>query len=120
MAWKAQRFELVTSHEQRDEFRRVTRYPRVCKLIEPSAAGTMHNQLRAANIVLDKLPLVDRSRDPGDNFLLAMSEAGAAQYLMTGDKQDVLALKKYGTTQIVTARAMLTLLGIATDAGGFP
>jgi len=49
VAWKAQRFKLVTSLEQLDEFRRVTRYPRVRKLIEPSAAGTMHNQLRAAN-----------------------------------------------------------------------
>jgi len=59
--------------------------------------------------------MVNRSRDPGDNFLLAMSEAGAAQYLVTGDKHDVLALKRHGTTRIVTARAMLIHLGIATD-----
>jgi uncharacterized protein len=112
LAWKEQRFELVTSTEQLEEFRRVTRYPRVKQLIEPSAAGTLHNQLRAANIVLDELPVVHRSRDPGDNFLLAMAESGAAEYLVTGSKSDLLALKKHGNTHIVSAADMLNILQI--------
>jgi hypothetical protein len=69
VAWKDRRFQLVTSIEQLDEFRRVTRYPRVKRLIDPSAAGVMYNQLQISAIVLDKLPTVNRSRDPGDNFL---------------------------------------------------
>lgn len=113
VAWRDQRYELVTSMEQLEEFQRVTRYPRVKLLIEPSAAGTLYNQLRASNIVLDKLPVIDRSRDPGDNFLLAMAEAGGAEYLVTGDKRDLLALKKHGNTHIVNSRDMLTVLGIA-------
>jgi uncharacterized protein len=112
VAWKDQRYELVTSIEQLEEFRRVTRYARVKALIEPSAAGALYNQLRASNIVLDKLPVINRSRDPGDNFLLAMAEAGAAEYLVTGDKRDVPALKKHGNTHIVKATDMLKLLGI--------
>jgi putative PIN family toxin of toxin-antitoxin system len=113
LAWKEQRYELVTSIEQLEEFRRVTRYPRVKQLIEPSAAGTLHNQLRASNIVLHKLPVINRSRDPGDNFLLAMAEAGAAEYLVTGDKRDLLALKKHGNTCILNAADLLTILGVA-------
>jgi predicted nucleic acid-binding protein len=63
--------------------------------------------------VLDKLPVINRSRDPSDNFLLAMAEAGAAEYLVTGDKRDLLALKKHGVTHILNAADMLKILGVA-------
>jgi putative PIN family toxin of toxin-antitoxin system len=112
VAWKNRRYQLVTSIEQLDEFRRVTRYPRVKKLIDPSAAGLMYNQLQISAIVLDKLPVVNRSRDPGDNFLLAMAEAGAAEYLVTGDKRDILSLKAHGNTRIINPASMLRMLGI--------
>jgi hypothetical protein len=112
VAWKNRRYQLVTSIEQLDEFRRVTRYPRVRKLIDPSAAGVMYNQLRISAIVLDKLPIVNRSRDAGDNFLLAMAEAGAAEYLVTGDKRDILSLKTHGNTRIVDPTSMLRAVGI--------
>jgi putative PIN family toxin of toxin-antitoxin system len=112
VAWKNRRYQLVTSIEQLDEFRRVTRYPRVRKLMDPSAAGVMYNQLRISAIVLDKLPVVNRSRDPGDNFLLAMAEAGAAEYLVTGDKLDILSLKTHGITRIINPTSMLRMVGI--------
>jgi uncharacterized protein len=112
VAWRNRRYQLVTSIEQLDEFRRVTRYPRVKKLIDPSAAGVMHNQLRISAIVLDKLPTVNRSRDPGDNFLLAMAEAGAAEYLVSGDKRDILSLKTHGNTRIINPTSMLRMVGL--------
>jgi putative PIN family toxin of toxin-antitoxin system len=115
-AWKDRRYELVTSNEQLEEFRRVTRYPRVKALLDPGAAGTMHNQLCASEIVLGKLPTITRSRDPADNFLLAMAEASAAEYLVTGDKRDVLSLRTHGTTHIVNATDMLKVLGVEIDA----
>jgi len=112
VAWKEQRYALVTSREQIEEFRRITRYPRVKKLIDASAAGTMYNQLSALSTVLADLPTVDRSADPGDNFLLAMVEAGEADYLVSGDRAGVLVLGQHGRTQILTARSMLKILGI--------
>ena len=115
-AWKDRGYRLVTSNEQLEEFRRVTRYPRVKTMLDPGAAGTMHNQLRASEIVLEKLPTITWSRDPADNFLLAMAEAGAADYLVTGDKRDVLSLKTHGATQIVNAIEVLKVLGIGIDA----
>ena len=111
-AWKDGRFVLVTSNEQLEEFRRVTRYARVKPLIEPGAAGTLYNQLRTSEAVLETLPTVKRSPDPADNFLLAMAAASAADYLVTGDKRHVLALQRHGNTHIVTARDMLKVLGI--------
>ena len=67
--------------------------------------------------LLTALPNVDVSEDPADNFLLAMAEAGEADYLATGDKRDVLALKRHGTTRIVTARRLLELVERQWQAG---
>jgi putative PIN family toxin of toxin-antitoxin system len=110
-AWRERIFELVTSAEQLDEFRRVTRYPKLRQFIDPSAAGTMHNELRRLAILLSALPAVDSSADPADNFLLAMVKAGQADFLVTGDKQGLLSLATFDGTKIVTARQMLTHLG---------
>jgi predicted nucleic acid-binding protein len=40
---------------------------------------------------------------PSD-FLLALSEAGRADYLVTGDKSGLLALTRHQATRIVSAR----------------
>lgn len=110
-AWREGRFKLLTSEDQLEEFRRVTRYPRLKPLIEPAAAGAMHNELRRLAILLDTLPVVDASKDPGDNFLLAMAQAGEADVLVTGDKHDLLELGSFQRTRIITARQFLTQLG---------
>ena len=46
-------------------------------------------------------------RDPKDNFLLSLSKDGKATYLITGDK-DLLALKRFGKTQIITLQKYLS------------
>jgi hypothetical protein len=46
---------------------------------------------------------VIRSPDPTDDFLLAMSEAGKADYLVTGDKGGLLALDCHKATRIISA-----------------
>ena len=50
-----------------------------------------------------------RSPDPGDNFLLALAEAGNADYLVTGDKSGLLALASHKSTRIITARDFAAL-----------
>ena len=111
LAWRARLFTLVTSEEQLEEFRRVTRYPRVKRFIESTAAGTMHNELRRLAMLLTDLPAIEASADPGDNFLLAMTLAGDADFLVTGDKRDLLSMGTFRRTRIVTAREMLRELG---------
>ena len=109
-AWRKQRFELVTSQWQLDEFRRVSRYPKLRKYLKPIEAGNLVNGLRHQARFLENLPDVDLSEDPDDNPLLAMAIAGDVDYLVSGDKRDVLALKKVGKASIVTARGFLTIL----------
>ncbi|MEA3292057.1 MAG: putative toxin-antitoxin system toxin component, PIN family [Pseudomonadota bacterium] len=110
-AWRKNRFELISSEWQLTEFRRVSRYNKLRRFLKPTEAGTLVNGLRRQAIVLDELPEIDLSPDPDDNPVLAMAHAGAADYLVTGDKRDLLALKFAGTTRIVSAREFLGILG---------
>jgi predicted nucleic acid-binding protein len=55
------------------------------------------------------LPRVERSPDPTDDFLLALSEAGKADYLVTGDKSGLLSLTRHRATRIVSARNFAAL-----------
>lgn len=68
------------------------------------------NQLHASAIFTADLPVVARSVDPFDNFMLALAEAGEADFLVTGDKAGLLDLKSHGRTRIVTARMFAALL----------
>ena len=109
-AWRKRHFELITSEWQLDEFRRVSRYPKLRRYLQPIEAGNLVNGLRHQALLLSDLPAVELSTDPDDNPLLAMAIAGEADYLVSGDKRDVLALKKLGKTRIITARRFLTIL----------
>jgi len=48
-------------------------------------------------------------RDPKDNFLLSLSKDGKASHLITGDK-DLLDLRRFGRTQIITLRKFLSAI----------
>ena len=109
--WREGRFDLLTSLEQLDELMRVTRYPKIRERLSPALAGRLINQLRELAVVLENLPIVAVCADPGDDYLLAMAEAGAADFLVTGDKRDLLSLARHEGTRIVTVRDVLTLNG---------
>ena len=104
------RFTLITSDTQIEEFSRVTRYPAIRGRIHPAQAGRLLNAVRSLSVLLEKLPSANVSSDSYDDYLFAMAQAGEADYLVTGDKAGVLAVRKYGKTQIVTARRMATIL----------
>ena len=70
-------------------------------------AGEMVNQLRNMALMIDKLPPVDVSPDPFDNFLLSLAQAGQADVLVSGDKRGILDLKAHGTCRILTVREFL-------------
>lgn len=104
-AWRAARFELVTSTAQLDELRRVSRYPKLKTILPAHRIGTMVNNMQRA-IVLNTLPPLPEgvdANDPNDVFLLAMAMAGEADYLVTGDRRaGLLQRGGIGRTRIVT------------------
>ena len=59
--------------------------------------------------MLEPLPAVDAPPDPYDNYLLAMAAAGDADYLVTGDKRDLLALERHGRTRNIMVRSFVAL-----------
>ena len=104
-AWRAARFELVTSVAQLEEMRRVSRYPKLKTILPAHRVGTMVNNMQRA-IVLDNLPQPPNGmdlNDPNDVFLLSMALASEADYLVTGDRRaGLLQLGSAGRTRIVS------------------
>lgn len=70
----------------------------------------MINDMRRLSLMCVSLPDLSLSPDPDDDFLLAVSQSGRADYLVTGDKSGLLGLDRYGRTRIVTARFLAGIL----------
>ncbi len=107
--WREGRFELLTSAEQLDELMRVTRYQKIRERLAPALAGRLINEIRDLAVLLTELSAVTASPDPNDNYLLAMAASGSADFLVTGDKHDLLALGLFEGTKITTVRDFLVM-----------
>jgi putative PIN family toxin of toxin-antitoxin system len=107
-AWRAAKFELVTSTAQLEEVRRVSRYPKLKSLLPAHRVGTMVNNMQGA-ILLGALPALPdgiEPKDPDDAFLLAMALAADVDYLVTGDRRaGLLQLGSFGRTRMVNPTA---------------
>ena len=108
--WREKRFTLITSEWQLSEFKRVSRYPKLRPYLKQHEVGTMIQGLRTNTIVFSDLPRVDVSEDPDDNPILATALAGKADFIVTGDKRDLLSLNKFEGIPIVTARTLVEML----------
>jgi putative PIN family toxin of toxin-antitoxin system len=103
-AWRTGRFELITSHEQLDEIRRASRYPKLRAVVSHSKIGTLVNIMKRG-LVLERVDcgVAEGIKDPGDSFLLAMAIEGEADYLVTGDRRSgLIDLGNVGRTRVVT------------------
>ena len=109
--WREGRFDLLTASEQLDELMRVTRYPKIRERLPPALAGRLINELRDVATTVTDLPAVTACADPDDDYLLAMASVGAADFLITGDKADLLSMDRYEGTKIATVRDFLTIAG---------
>lgn len=89
-AWRAARFELATSTVQLDELRRASRHPKPKTILPAHRVGAMVNNMNMHRaIVLETLPTLPETseiRDLADEFLLAMTLAGNADYVVMGDR----------------------------------
>jgi putative PIN family toxin of toxin-antitoxin system len=101
--WLDGKFTLLTCATHVNELRATLQKPSVATLVKPHKAGQLVNQIKRLAKDIDPLPRVDRSPDPTDDFLLALSEGGKADYLVTGDKNDLLAFRRHKATRILSA-----------------
>jgi putative PIN family toxin of toxin-antitoxin system len=107
-AWERKTFTLVASDLLIAEFRHVAARPFFRARLRASAAELLAAGLRDFSIYFRNLPSGPIARDPKDSYLLAMAEAGHADFLVTGDKE--LSLKHHKSTRIVTPAAMIEAL----------
>jgi uncharacterized protein len=104
-AWREKQFDLVTCSEQLVELRAASRYPRLSNAIRPHRFGVLVNQLKQSVIKTEPIPQLHTAHDPQDSFLLNLATFINAHYLVTGDKQSRILLRKaVGETRILTAR----------------
>lgn len=98
---KGDRFEILSATEQLAELKRVLRekFPGV---VSKSEIGTFVNLFKEAAIMVRPQKGVNLSSDPDDNLILGIALAGGAEFLVTGDKDHLLSLKKAGNTRIVS------------------
>lgn len=104
-SWLAGEFELLTSEDQLEEIRRVSRYTHLQQFLQPHLVGLIINRMRSlATIVKPGILVSEEALDPDDNFLIAICEAGSANNLVTGDQRAGLLERKHiGATEILTA-----------------
>lgn len=117
-AWRAGHFTLVTCEEQIDELRATLRKPYLTARIKPHQTGRLINDIREQAEMIDSLPHVRRSPDSTDDFLLALCEAGNADYMVTGDKSGLLLLNSHKNTRIISARHFVASFEKVSHAGG--
>ena len=107
-AWRSGRFTLVISTAQLIEFRRVLGYERLQKYINQAQAQTLVETIVAVADILDEeLPVVEFSPDPDDNVIIASAIVGEADWIVTGDKSDLLFLEEVEGISILTPRQAL-------------
>lgn len=110
--WRKGKFDLVSSAAQLEEIERVLSYKKLERFIKREEAVILLDGLYRKSIIADDLPDVSLSPDPDDNKIIATALAGNADYLVSGDKGDLLSLKTAENIPIVTARRMVEILNI--------
>lgn len=101
--------ELISCDEVESEIKKVLSEIRIQKYInEKIKKEFWYYYFESVQYVKIK-SLVILSRDKKDNYLLALSKDSRADFLITGDK-DLLELKRFGNTSILTLTEFLTHL----------
>ena len=109
-AWLRNEIELVTSAAQIDEVSEVLARPRLRRYVDPEEAAQMVAAIRQRATVLRDIPVTRRSPDPNDDAILAAAVAGDAELVVSGDKNDMLALGHVEGIPIRSARAALEIV----------
>lgn len=100
---------LVFSQELLEEFLEVAARPKFAKYFGTTDVAQLLQRIDLFGDVVEVKTSVNHCRDKKDNFLLSLSIDGSADFLITGD-DDVLAIKKVGSTKILSWSEFARLL----------
>jgi uncharacterized protein len=94
------KIDLLISEKSLDELLSVLSRPKFQKYITFEQIAVLIALIRRRSLFINVTSQITLSRDPKDDFLLALSIDGQADYLLTGD-EDLLILQQIETTLIV-------------------
>jgi len=107
-AWARERFELVVSPRLISEVAGVLARPKFERYLRPDEASDFLDMLRSDAVVHPDPAVVERvTRDPGDDYLVAL--ARAAQAVLVSSDRDVLEAD-IGDIEVLSAREFLDRL----------
>jgi uncharacterized protein len=98
---------LVFSEELMEEFLEVTQRVKFKKYFSRTDVDFLLRKLADKAIFVQTISVIEKCKDPKDNFLLALAIDANATHLLTGDK-DLLVLRKIGKTKIITISEYLS------------
>ena len=110
-AFRAGRFELITSAEINEEVLEVLNRPRIRERYHiGDRIFDIGVILYTQATLVEPKHRVNVSRDPKDNKFLEAAVQGRAAYLVTGDKKDLLSLQTYKGIRIVTPAQFIQVI----------
>jgi len=108
-AWRTRRVEVVTSQHILDELERTLQKPYFTEHLDEAARERFRFLTRAATTIAITTPVPTIASTLDDNLVLATAESAGVSFLVTGDAE-LLRLRHYKTTFIVTAREFVVVL----------
>ncbi len=86
-AWADRRFDLITSPRLLDELARVLARPKLARYITPATTASFVSALeRDAVLAQDPTDVPPATRDPDDDYLVALARAAGAQIIVSSDR----------------------------------
>ena len=113
-AWEKKLFTLVACEELVSELRDVAGRPFFRAKLRADVAEVLAISIQDLSFYCKDLPSGALAPDPKDSYLLALAEAGQAEFLVTGNKE-LLALGSHKTTRIVFAREFAAMFDLDTN-----
>jgi putative PIN family toxin of toxin-antitoxin system len=110
-AWvRSRSLEVFTSEYQIAELKRVARYERIRRFVTDAQVSAFVTLLRRRGTVVKPSRVLRVSPDEDDDQIIAIALEAGASYLVSGDGDDLLALKVVEGVRVVRARYLLDRL----------
>ncbi len=102
-------FEILLDISLLKELFEVCFRPKFSRWVNVQQTQSFLEIITERSTIIETTSVVKFSPDPKDDFLLALCQDGDADYLLTGNKIDLLDLKQFGKTSILSLSDFLNL-----------
>ncbi|MEO6684711.1 MAG: putative toxin-antitoxin system toxin component, PIN family [Dyadobacter sp.] len=102
-------FEILLDISLLKELHEVCSRPKFSRYVSTEQTQLFLEIINERSTLIETTSVFKFSPDPKDDFLLALCHDGKADYLLTGNKIDLLDLKQFGKTSILSLTDFLNL-----------